>query len=45
MEQLDRFFMQGEKAKADRDETKEALSFLEKRINELFEIFSATQEQ
>ena len=45
VEQLDKFLLAGEKAKADRDETKEALSFLEKRINELYEIFSASQEQ
>ena len=33
VEQLDKFLFAGEKAKADREETKEALSFLEKRIN------------
>ena len=45
VDQIDKFLLSNEKAKADRDETKEALSFLEKRINELYEVFSSTQEQ
>ncbi len=36
VDQIDRFLLGNEKAKADRDETKDALSFLEKRINELY---------
>lgn len=43
VDQIDKFLLSNEKAKADRDETKEALSFLEKRINELYEVFSSTQ--
>lgn len=33
IEKLDSFLLSNEKSKADRDETKEALLFLEKRIN------------
>lgn len=43
VDQIDKFLLGAEKAKADRDETKGALSFLEKRINELYEVFGATQ--
>lgn len=42
IEKIDRF-LTNEKPKADRDETKEALSFLEKRINEIFEQFMAEE--
>ena len=45
VDQIDKFLLGAEKAKADRDETKGALSFLEKRINELYEVFGATQQQ
>lgn len=44
VDQIDKFLTAGENARADRDETKEALSFLENRINELYSAFSATQE-
>ena len=43
VEKLDKFFGLNQKLKADKDETKEALSFLEKRINELYDMFKATQ--
>lgn len=45
VEQIDKFLLLGENAKADREETKEALSFLEKRINELYEVMTASQQQ
>ena len=38
IEKIDRF-LNGEKPKADKEETKEALTFLEKRINEIYEQF------
>lgn len=42
IEKIDRF-LNGEKPKADKEETKEALSFLEKRINEIYEQFLADE--
>lgn len=44
IEKLDYFLGSNEKLKADKDETKEALCFLEKRVNEIYEVVKSSQD-
>ena len=44
VDKLDKYLASHEKLKADKDETKQALLFLEKRLNEIWDIVSASQD-